>query len=278
MPKGRLHVVATPIGNLGDLSVRAVEALKNVSVIAAEDTRHSGVLLKHFSIETKLVSYHEHNEDARAGELIARLTDGEDVALITDAGTPCISDPGYRIVRAAHDAGIEVVAVPGPSSPIAALSISGLPSDTFTFHGFFPRKAAQIERTLAAMADSGGTHIFLESPKRIHATVEAIECDLANAELALTREMTKLHEQVISGTAGEVLAALDGSTIKGECVLVVYIPNTTPDLSDHELRSRVEAMMQRENISQRDAVKTVARDTGIPKNRVYSAAVSSDED
>ena len=278
MPAGRLHVVATPIGNLGDLSERAIQTLKNVAVIAAEDTRHSGVLLKHFSIATKLVSYHEHNEDARAGELIARLADGDDVALITDAGTPCISDPGYRIVRAAHDAGIEVVAVPGPSSPIAALSISGLPSDTFTFHGFFPRKASQIERMLTAMADAGGTHIFLESPKRIHATVEAIESDLANAELAITREMTKVHEQVVSGSAGDVLAALDGVTVKGECVLVVHVPLAAPEFSDHELRSRVEAVMQRDSISQRDAVKRVARDTGIPKNRVYSAAVADDGD
>ncbi len=274
MAAGRLHIVATPIGNLGDLSARAIETLQNVDIIAAEDTRHSGVLLKHFSIDTKLVSYHEHNEDARADELIERLSDGANVALITDAGTPCISDPGYRIVRAARAAGIEVVAVPGPSSPIAALSISGLPSDTFTFHGFFPKKAGQVEQTLATLANTGGTHVFLESPKRIHATIEAIESDLARAEVALAREMTKLHEEVITGTAGEVLAAIDGRVIKGECVLIVYVPTAAPEMSDDELRSRVESAMQRDGLSQRDAIKAVARETGISKNRVYTASVT----
>ncbi len=274
MAAGRLHIVATPIGNLGDLSTRAIETLQKADLIAAEDTRHSGTLLKHFSVDTKLVSYHDHNEDARADELIQRLTDGADVALITDAGTPCISDPGYRIVRAAHKAGIDVVAVPGPSSPIAALSISGLPCDSFTFHGFFPKKAMQVEQMLATLADAGGTHIFLESPKRIHATIEAIECDLADAEVALAREMTKLHEEVITGTAGDVLAKLDGRAIKGECVLIVYVPTAAPDISNDELRSRVESAMQKDGISQRDAIKAVARETGIPKNRVYTAAVA----
>jgi len=277
MATGRLHIVATPIGNLGDLSARAIETLQSADLIAAEDTRHSGVLLKHFSISTKLISYHEHNEDARTEDLIARLLDGNDIALITDAGTPCISDPGYRIVRAARTAGIEVVSVPGPSSPIAALSISGLPSDSFTFHGFFPKKAAQVERMLASLADAGGTHIFLESPKRILATIEAIESDLANAEVSLVREMTKLHEEVIAGTAAEVLAALDGRAIKGECVLIVYIPASAPLLSDQELRARVETAMTQDGISQRDAVKAVASATGIPKNRVYTAAIANDD-
>jgi 16S rRNA (cytidine1402-2'-O)-methyltransferase len=277
MAQGRLHVVATPIGNLGDFSARAVETLQNANLIAAEDTRHSGVLLKHFSIDTKLISYHEHNEDARAEDLIAKLLDGDDIALITDAGTPCISDPGYRIVRAARAAGIEVVSVPGPSSPIAALSISGLPSDTFTFHGFFPKKAAQVERILASLADAGGTHIFLESPKRILATIEAIESDLANAEVSLVREMTKIHEEVMTGTAGEVLSALDGRAIKGECVLVVHVPVSAPQLSDQELRARVETVMTQNNLSQRDAVKAVAKETGIPKNRVYTAAIADDD-
>lgn len=277
MPAGRLHVVATPIGNLGDMPPRAIETLQNVDIIAAEDTRHSGVLLKHFAIDTKLISYHEHNESARADELVAKLLEGASVALISDAGTPCISDPGYRLVRAARGAGIDVAAVPGPSSPIAALSVSGLPSDTFTFHGFFPRKAAQVENMLAILRERFGTHIFLESPKRIHATVDAIGSGLPGAELSLARELTKLHEESLAGSAETIKKAIEGRELKGECVLVVYVPEMEADYSDHELRSRVQASMETDGLSLRDAVKAVSGELNVPKNRVYSAAVTEDE-
>lgn len=276
MPPGRLFVVATPIGNLGDMPPRAIETLQQADLIAAEDTRHSGVLLKHFAIATKLVSYHEHNEAARTEELIAKLLDGENVALITDAGTPCVSDPGYRLVRAAHEAGIGVAAVPGPSSPVAALSVSGLPSDAFVFHGFFPRKAAQIESVLSELRERGGTHIFLESPKRLRATVDAIGEGLPHAELSLARELTKLHEEVITGNAERLTKALEGREIKGECVLVVHVPLIEKGYTDAEVRARVQEAMEAGGLSLKDAVKAVSKDLNVPKNRVYSAAINAD--
>lgn len=278
MPAGRLFVVATPIGNLGDMPPRAIETLQQVDLIAAEDTRHSGVLLKHFDIATKLVSYHEHNEAARTEELIAKLLDGESVAIISDAGTPCVSDPGYRLVRAAHEAGVNVSAVPGPSSPVAALSVSGLPSDTFTFHGFFPRKAAQIERVLSELRDGGGTHIFLESPKRLRATIDAIGEALPHAELSLARELTKLHEEVITGSAEKLTKALVGREIKGECVLVVHVPQMQTEYSDAELRAKVREMMETDEASLKDAVKAVSKELNVSKNRVYSAAIDENKE
>jgi 16S rRNA (cytidine1402-2'-O)-methyltransferase len=274
--QGRLYIVATPIGNRADWSPRAIDILRGVDLVAAEDTRHSGTLLKHAGIDAHFVSYHEHNETERAAELVAELQAGKTVALITDAGTPCISDPGYRLVRQAREAGVEVVPVPGPSAAIAALSVSGLPSDTFTFHGFLPKKAGQLQALLERIHDQTGTHIFFESPKRVHAAVDAIGEQLPRAEIALARELTKLHEEVVSGDAEHVKAAIDGRELKGECVLVVYVPAEKVEIADEDLRQRVSGAMERDGLSQRDAIKAVAKELAVPKNRVYAVMMQNE--
>ncbi len=277
MSLGRLYVVATPIGNLEDISPRALRVLREADLIAAEDTRHSARLLEHFGIQARLVSYHDHNEADRAAMLIAALRSGESVALITDAGTPCIADPGYRAVRAAHDAGIPVVAVPGPSAALAALSVSGLPTDSFSFHGFFPRKRKQAEALLDAMR-AGGTHLFFESPNRLVATLEALEKAVGEASCCVARELTKVFEEVVPGSPACLVEHFSAAPVRGECVVVVYAPPTRevpapdPDL----LRELVRAAMRRDGLSRRDAIRRVAAELRVPRNAVYAAARDED--
>jgi 16S rRNA (cytidine1402-2'-O)-methyltransferase len=222
--RGRLYVVATPIGNLKDLSVRAREILAACTLIAAEDTRHTGTLLAHFGIATPLVSLFEHNERARTPEIIARLRDGADVALVSDAGTPAISDPGFDLVRACAAEGIEVIAVPGPCALIAALSIAGLPTDRFCFEGFLPARSAARRARLDALLTEPRTLVFYESPHRVHETL--IDCAArlgAERRAALAREITKLHETLYRGSLEDLAAraAEDAHLSRGEIVLVV---------------------------------------------------------
>ncbi|MFA6240007.1 MAG: 16S rRNA (cytidine(1402)-2'-O)-methyltransferase [Candidatus Hydrogenedentales bacterium] len=276
MAFGRLHVVATPIGNLEDISIRAVNTLKSVALIAAEDTRHSKKLLNRYAIETPLTSYHEHNEAEKANELLLELQNGRDIALITDAGTPCISDPGYRLVRLAQEQGISVVAIPGPCAVVAALSISGLPTDRFTFHGFSPRKASESTHLVQALADVPGTHVFYESPNRLKAALETIAKYLSQAEVCLARELTKTFEELLRGSAQDVLERLGESDVRGECVLLISVPARSKAesmRSPEELRVLVEEAMREDALSRRDAIRRVAKELGIPRNDVYSAAV-----
>ena len=221
---GVLYVVATPIGNLGDISERALRTLREADVVAAEDTRHSRSLLAHFGIQRRLLSLHEHNEEARLTSLLGELAAGASVALISDAGTPLISDPGYRLVREARRAGVRVLAVPGPSSLTAALSVAGLPTDRFCFEGFLPAKGEARRRRLKALATESRTLIFLESAHRI----ESMAADLARVlgedrELAVCRELTKQYETVLWGGAAEIAEriAADPQQRKGEFVIVV---------------------------------------------------------
>jgi 16S rRNA (cytidine1402-2'-O)-methyltransferase len=221
---GRLYVVATPIGNLGDLSTRARDTLQSCGLIAAEDTRHTGILLKHFGITTQQLALHDHNEAARSQEIVQRLREGVSVALVSDAGTPAISDPGFELVRAAVAAGMQVVAVPGPCAAIAALSIGGLPTDRFCFEGFLPPRASARRQRLQELAGERRTLVFYESPHRIAESLE--DCATAfGPERAATvvREATKLHESVYRGTLGELLArsAQDADFRRGEIVLLV---------------------------------------------------------
>lgn len=219
---GTLYVVATPIGNLGDLSPRARETLAAAAVIACEDTRHTGRLLAHFDIQARLVSLHEHNEARRVPELVERLEAGVDVALVSDAGTPLISDPGFLLVREAAARGLAVSAVPGPSAMLAALAVSGQPPHPMTFAGFAPRKSGKRRKFLASLAELGHTCVLFESPHRILATLADAEKELGNRPLVLCRELTKLHEEVLRGTAGELRETLAArAAIKGEIVLVV---------------------------------------------------------
>ncbi len=224
MNEPALYVVATPIGNLGDMVPRAVETLQTVDVIAAEDTRHSAKLLEHFHIETPLVAYHDHSDAQRTLQLVARIQAGQRVALISDAGTPLVSDPGYQLVAAARAAGVRVVPVPGACAVIAALSASGLPSDRFSFEGFLPAKQVARSKRLADLASETQTLIFYEAPHRIHATLtDVAEIMGADRTVVVARELTKTFETFLSGSAEAVLAkvAADSNQQRGEIVLLV---------------------------------------------------------
>jgi 16S rRNA (cytidine1402-2'-O)-methyltransferase len=218
---GTLFLVATPIGNLDDITPRALRVLGEADVIAAEDTRHTRRLLDHFGIGTRMVSLFEHNERARSRELVERLEQGEDVAVVTDAGSPGISDPGYPLVRAAVEAGLKVESVPGPSAVIAALQVSGLPTDAFTFIGFLPPKSAARRKRFADLQDRRETLVAFESPHRIDACLADLAEVWGDRPVALARELTKMHEQVLRGTAAEVRAALAPAQRRGEIVLVL---------------------------------------------------------
>ncbi len=275
MASGRLFVVATPIGNLDDISARALHVLRTVALIAAEDTRRSKRLLAHYDVNTPMTSYHEYNESAKTKSLLAELGAGRDVALITDSGTPCISDPGYRIVRAAHQAGVSVVSVPGPSAPIAALAGSGLPTDRFTFHGFFPRKRGMVDKFLSRISAEGGTHIFLESPNRLVAALESIAAVLPQAEACVARELTKVHEEFVHGTPRALAERYTEAPPRGECIVLIHTPpseSPAQALSPERLRERVELLMSGESLSRRDAIRQVAVELGVPRNTVYAAA------
>jgi len=221
---GRLVLVATPIGNLGDLSPRAVEALRDADVVACEDTRRTATLLRHIGVDTPMVPSHEHNEAGRAADLVSRMLEGGTVALVTDAGMPVVSDPGIRVVRAAVDAGIDVTVVPGPSAVEAAVALAGLPVDPYVFVGFFPRRPAERRDLLTRRRD---TVVGFESPHRVGSLLEDVAAVDPDRQVAVCRELTKLHEEVVRGTAAEVGEALAGGA-RGE-VTVVIGPSTTAD-------------------------------------------------
>jgi len=216
-----LYVVATPIGNLGDITLRAVEALKSADVIAAEDTRYSGLLLKHLEIKKPFVSYHEHNEAARTTELVERLGRGENVALITDAGTPGLSDPGLRLIRECIKRELPFTIIPGASSILTALLGSGFSTEKFSFRGFLPVKSGQRERALRAAAERDETAIFFESPYRLTKTLAACIDIIPERQLCVARELTKKFEEFRRGAAGELLAHYQAHPPKGEIVLVI---------------------------------------------------------
>jgi 16S rRNA (cytidine1402-2'-O)-methyltransferase len=216
-----LYVVSTPIGNLGDITLRALEVLKSVDVIAAEDTRHSGMLLKRFEIKKPLLSYHEHNEAMRAAHLAERLAAGENVALITDAGTPALSDPGTRLIRACIKRGLPFMIIPGPSSILAALVGSGFSTEKFCFRGFLPIKSGRRERELLAAVNREETTIFFESPYRLTKTLAACIDIMPDRQLCVARELTKKFEEFQRGTASELLAHYQAHPPKGEIVLMV---------------------------------------------------------
>jgi 16S rRNA (cytidine1402-2'-O)-methyltransferase len=216
-----LYVVATPIGNLGDITLRALEVLKSVDLVAAEDTRHSGLLLKHFEIKKPFVSYHEHNEAARTSELVERIARGENVALITDAGTPGLSDPGLRLIRECINRQLPFTIIPGPSSILIALLGSGFSNEKFSFRGFLPVKSGRRERELRMAAEREETTLFFESPYRLLKTLHACITIMPDRQLCVARELTKKFEEFRRGTAAELLAHYEAHSAKGEIVLVV---------------------------------------------------------
>jgi 16S rRNA (cytidine1402-2'-O)-methyltransferase len=273
---GALYVVATPIGNLGDLSARARAILANVGIIAAEDTRHTGALLQAFGISTPLVSLHEHNEAARTGGLLARLEKGETVALVSDAGTPLVSDPGFELVRSATEAGLRVLTVPGPSAAIAALSVSGLPVDRFAFEGFLPAKAAARRNALALLERETRTLVFYEAPHRLREVL----ADMALAfgkerRAAVARELTKRFETTYYGTLQELAdrAGDDADMNRGELVLLVAgAAPKDPGASTLESSQVLRTLL--EELPAAQAAKLTARLTGVARADLYALAVS----
>jgi len=275
---GKLYLVATPIGNLNDMTFRAVETLKSVGVIACEDTRHTRKLLTHFGISNKLVSYHEHNETERAEDLIKLLMKGESVAVVSDAGTPGISDPSFRIVERAIEAGVEVVPIPGASAFVNAVAASGLPTDSIFFAGFLPSKKGERRKRFLEIADIPATIIFYESPRRIAAALIDATDVLGDRPAVVAREITKLHEEFSRGTLSELHSKFSSATVKGEIVLLIdrvrdHRPNDSGSLS---LLERLE-QLQAEGIDRKAALKKVAKEFGMSKSEAYRIVQSTEK-
>ncbi len=267
---GTLHVVGTPIGNLEDLSLRARKVLSSVALIAAEDTRAARVLLEHHGITTPVVSYHDHNETARTPQLIRRLLDGDDVALISEAGTPTISDPGYRLVAEAQRIGVRVVGVPGPSAVITALSVAGLPTDRFLFLGFLPARRHRRRGVLERVADEPGTLVVYESPRRILETLADIDAVLPGREVVVARELTKLHEETLRGNPGDVAERLrdaEPSRLRGE--MTVLIRGAGHRRGPRRPHTTLEGARGVKQVARR-----VAAILGLPDREVYAALVA----
>ena len=270
---GVLYVVATPIGNLEDMTYRAVRVLQGVALIAAEDTRHSRKLLEHYAIQTPLISYHEHNEEQRAEQLLARLQGGEELALISDAGTPCIADPGYRLVSRCRNAGIRVVAIPGPSALVAALSVAGLPTDGFRFIGFLPSKQQARRRELQAWAKERQTLACYETPHRLQAALaDVVELYGPERPLAVARELTKRHEEMFCGSAAEALEHFTSGRVRGELVLLIAPAPAAPPAGT--VREALQTLRAETDLSWKEIVKRVARQFGKPGSEVYKESVA----
>jgi len=276
---GRLYVVATPIGNLGDLSVRARETLANCALIAAEDTRHTGILLKHFGIGTPQISLHDHNEGMRAVEIIARLREGKSIALVSDAGTPAISDPGFELVRAVAAAGIDIIAIPGPCAAIAALSIGALPTDRFCFEGFLPARGAARRQRLKSLEQESRTLVIYESPHRVRETLEDCAAAFGAARAAtVVREATKLHETTYRGTLLELSskAQSDADFSRGEIVLLI---GGAPQLPAGDADSQAKADLDKvltallAELPLKQAARLAAQITGARDNEAYKRAL-----
>jgi 16S rRNA (cytidine1402-2'-O)-methyltransferase len=269
---GTLWLVATPIGNLGDLSERARDVLDHVDLVACEDTRRTGRLLAGLKIKVPLLSFFEGNERERAGELVRRLVGGEDVALVSDGGTPAVSDPGFRLVRASIDAGVDVRVVPGPSAAVAALVVSGLPTDRYVFEGFMPKKPGERLRRLESLRHEPRTIVIFESPLRVQTLLRDVLVVIGDREVAVARELTKLHEEVVRGLVSEVLSRLGESDLKGEVVVVIGGERVrpAPDMSGciEEARELVTGGMRK-----RDAAHAVADRHGVSANELYRSLI-----
>ncbi|WP_370981412.1 16S rRNA (cytidine(1402)-2'-O)-methyltransferase [Agaribacterium sp. ZY112] len=273
---GVLYIVATPIGNLDDLSVRALNTLKSVDLIAAEDTRHSKRLMNHFGIDTKLIAYHDHSSEQKSAQLIERLAAGEKIALISDAGTPLINDPGYRIVSEARELGLTVVPVPGPSAPITALSASGLPTDSFAFVGFVPAKSHARKQFFERHGAAAHTLVCFESPHRVLASIEeAVEVLGGERKAVLARELTKTFETFLGGTLGDIHAALmaDGNQCRGEMVLMISPAEKEQCVLEIDEPTEQMLMALCDELPPKKAASLVSQFSGVPKKLLYQRAV-----
>jgi 16S rRNA (cytidine1402-2'-O)-methyltransferase len=273
---GTLYIVATPIGNLADITQRSIQILKDVDLIAAEDTRHTHKLLQHYGIDTKTISYHEHNEQQRSTELLGRLQEGSDVAIVSDAGTPGINDPGFRLVRLAIENAIPVVSVPGPSALITALVASGLPTDEFFFGGFLPARSGARRNRLAELREVPGTLIFYEAPHRLRASLKDAAEVLGARQAVVARELTKIHEELRRGTLNELSEHYEESeNARGEIVLLI-------DRQRNETMHKIEetdiemlmAKFEGEGLDHRGALKKVARELGLSRAEAYRKLIT----
>lgn len=273
---GKLYLCATPIGNLSDITLRVLETLKNVDLIAAEDTRHTIKLLNHFDIKTKLTSYHEYNKYDKAEELAAELLSGKDIALVTDAGTPGISDPGEELVKAAYRAGIEVTSLPGACAVPVALSLSGLSSRRFVFEGFLPADKKERSKALKRIENETRTIIIYEAPHHVLKTLKLLFETLGERQIRICRELTKIHESVLAFSLSEAVAYFEKEEPKGEMVLVIegaseeeLIKNEQSSFEEMSLEEHLR-MYTEKGLSEKDAMKQVAADRGISKRDVYA--------
>ncbi|MDP2644639.1 MAG: 16S rRNA (cytidine(1402)-2'-O)-methyltransferase [Desulfobacterales bacterium] len=272
---GRLYVVATPIGNREDITLRALRILGSVDCIAAEDTRKTGRLLAHYQIKKRLVSYHEHNENERSIVLLHKLQAGQTIALVSNSGTPLISDPGYRLIQAAIENGIIVTPVPGVSAAITALSVSGLPTDSFVFLGFPVKKKEKRLKQLKALAADPRTMIFYESPKRITSLVQEILSLMGDRYGVLSREMTKLFETFERGLLSELLLTLkDRPLLKGECTLLIMGYTQDPDADFESIQSEIRRQLKQPGESLSALTKRLAEKHHLPRKRIYQAALT----
>ena len=270
-----LYLVATPIGNLADISLRALAVLARADRILCEDTRHSLKLLNHFSIKRPLDPYHDHNADEARPKVLAALGAGKRIALISDAGTPLVSDPGYKLVRDARAAGFAVTAIPGPSAVLAALCSAGLPTDRFTFEGFLPARAGARRERIEALASCTSTIVLFEAPHRLAATLAELAEVLGERDGAVARELTKLHEDLRVGSLGELAAAAAGEQPKGE-VTILLAPATERVADDAEIEAGLAAALETRSL--RDAVRDVAAATGAQRSRVYDIGLKLKRD
>jgi 16S rRNA (cytidine1402-2'-O)-methyltransferase len=273
-PGSALYLVATPIGNLEDITLRALRVLKEVDVIACEDTRQTQKLLTHYGIHTRTVSYHEHNEMTKAAELVVDLESGAKIALVTDAGMPGISDPGYRLITLAIRHHVPIVPIPGASAYLAALVASGLPTDSFHFSGFLPAKSGQRRKLLESMRESPRTEVYYEAPHRLLETLQdVVEVLGTDRHIVVAREVTKLHEEFLRGRAGEILAQLKKrGEVKGEITLLIAKQDSPePRAASHELSvgERVHQIMAEDKVDEKAALKKVAKERGIGKSEAY---------
>lgn len=274
---GTLYLVGTPIGNLEDITFRAVRILQTVDLIAAEDTRHTGKLLHHFQVGTPQISYHDHNRHSRTAELVERLQEGKTIALVTDAGMPGISDPGYELVKACAEAEIPVVPIPGASAAIAALVASGLPCDRFMFEGFLPAKALARRAHLEVLQTEPRTLIFYEAPHRLRQTLQDFLLLGADRQIVLARELTKRYEEIWRGTVAAAITHYSNREPQGEFTIVVAGADVTqPALSEATLKTELQNLLK-QGLSRSDASRQLAQQTALPRRQLYQLALSLPE-
>ena len=278
---GTLYLVATPIGNLQDISLRALEVLRSVDLIACEDTRHTRKLLTHFRISNSLTSYHEHNEQERADELADRLVRGENIAIVSDAGTPGICDPSFRIVERAHEIGAKVVPIPGAVAFVNAVVASGIATDSIFFGGFLPSKKGERQKRLAEVRDIPATLVFYETPHRLLKSLADCDEILGDRKAAVARELTKLHEEIVTGSLAEIASQFAGKTVKGEIVLVIERSSTKPKplaAADASTLSKRVKELEKQGNDAKTALKKAAKEHGLSKSEAYRMILGQKHD